>query len=640
MIKVIKGKFLVTLLVLSCYGTEIEELFKKYKEVTEISKKTRQEALGHYVVYTREDIERMGAYRLIDLLRSAPYMNILPNLFGFSNGNLPGTYLYVPSYVKVYINDHEISSLYFGSPFVVWEDIPLDNINHVEIYYFSGATSLGNEPAVIIIKMYTKSSKSEGILLSTRFGIDSRGNYDGSFLITKSPTKDLSYILMLNQRLRDRKDIFFNGNNIKRDSLNRYIYIQVKYKDTTVEFGEGHINRYPFMGLSFDRTPSSGKLKISERYLQITQNFLKDKSLKLQFSVDNNYRDYFEKNNEFVYIPTLWDFNNPLNNPVFYYENINFFKYTAFLKKDFKSKKNKLSLAFNYKNYDYRIRNRSFITAEGKSRYVTYITPFNKESVYSFILQDEYNLSSRNLILFDFRYDVYRRNGGFKDFKEYVLRLGYVSVPINNLYFKAFAQRFYQPPYFYHIDFSGEDLDVTEIPYYISSELNYRIKYSAFGVITAYAKIKDGIFPNENLIFENYRTDIYPYFLGFYYTFEKNSTKLILNYFKVFNFRKFYSPREGGYIRFFHSHRRFDFYSELIFRKGIRVKPYDLRLKNSYLLNVSFRYRLGFHKSVVLKGQNILNRDISYPFLDPISNSVIRVQPSDRVVSITFEYYM
>ncbi len=623
-----------------CYAIEIEELFEKYKEVSEISKKTRQEALGHYVIYTRDDIERMGAYRLIDLLRSAPYVNVLPNLFGFSNMNLPGTYMYVPSYVKVYIDDHEISSLYFGSPFVVWEDIPLDNINHVEIYYFSGAASLGNEPAAVIIKLYTKKPETEGVTFTTRIGIDNRGNYDGAFLITKSVNKNLSYIFMFNQRNRDRKDIEFNGKSLKRDSLNRYIYLQVRYKDTRIEFGEGHINRYPFMGLSLDRTPDSGKLKISKRFVQITQKFLKDKSLKFQFSIDNNYRDYFEKNAEFVYIPTLWNFDNLLNNPVIYHENINFYKYTTFLNKSFDLGKSKLSVGLNYKSYDYRIRTRSFTTPTGKTRYVKYVTPFNKEKIYSLLIQNQHNIDRKNLLTFDLRYDLFRRNGGFKDFKEYVFRIGYVSFPFENLYFKFFVQRFYIPPFFYHIDFSGRDLKTQKIPYYISAEISYRKKNSNYGIIMAYSKIKDGIFPDEKLLFKNLERSLYPYFVGFNYTYNRENTKLIINYFKTYNLKKYYSPKEGGHIRVFHSHRRFDFYSELVYRKGLRVEPLNLKLNDSFLLNFSVRYKLGRHKSIVFKGQNILNKDMKYPFYDPVSSKVVRVQPSDRTFSIMFEYYL
>ncbi len=619
------------------YSQELEQLLKKYIEVTEPSKKTVQESLGHYIVYTREDIDRMGAYRLIELLRSAPLGNMLPNLFGFNTFNYAGLYEYVPYYIKLYINDHEVSSLYFGSPFVVWEDIPLDNINHVEIYYFTGATSLGNEPAGLIIKLYTKDPSKESVILSSRFGISHRSGYNGAFVITDRPSKDLSYLFMFNQNFIERKDLYFSGSKIKRDSLNRYIFFHLNYKNTSIEFGDGHINRYTFLGLSLDRSSDKGKVKISERYIQFTQKFLEDKSLKLQFSVDNNNRDYYEYNQNLIFIPAFWDSSNILNNPVFYSENINFFKYTGFISKTFKTRVHEFMIGFNYKYYDYKIRRRNYITAIGQSVHREYITPFSKEKVYSLIAEDLLKINKNNLAILTFRYDLYNRNGGFKNYKEYIARFGYIYTPKKELTLKAFIQRHYFAPFFYHLDFAGRDLDTQKIPYYFSAELQYQKEGKKLSILYAYAKIEDSIAMDINTLrFRNLDRNYYPSSLNFIYEHRYRSGKFSFNYFKMFNV-SVYAPTEGGFIKYFRYNGNYDFYTELIYRKGVRIKNTNIKIKDSYDLNLSLRYKIDRKKSILVKAQNILGKGIKYPFINPLTNDILYIPTFERMYYLFFE---
>ncbi|NPA52851.1 MAG: hypothetical protein GXO22_08145 [Aquificae bacterium] len=633
-------KFLLIFIIIfniNVYSQELDTLLEEYIEVSEPSKKTIRESLGHYIVFTREDIEKMGFYRLIDVLKSIPLGNVLPNLFGFNTYNYAGLYDYVPFYVKLYINDHEVSSLYFGSPFLVWENIPLDNINHIEIYYFSGATSLGNEPAGLIIKLYTKDPSKENVILSSRFGISSRSSYDGAVLITDRPSKDLSYLFLINQSFIERKDFSFFSKKIKRDSLNRYIFFHLNYKDTSIEYADGHVNRYSFFGLSLDKAPDEAKLKISERYLQITQKLLENKSLKVQLSVDNNNRDYYEYNQNLIFIPAFWDNNNLFNNPVFYTEKINFFKYTAFISKEIKTKKHNLILGINYKYYNYKIRNRNYITALGESIYKNYITPFSKEKVYSLIVEDILNIDKKNLAILTFRYDIYDRNGGFKDYKEYISRLGYIHTFSKEIMMKTFIQRHYFVPFFYHLDFAGKDLDTQKIPFYISAELQYKTHNQKISVLYAYAKIKDSIAMDiQTLRFVNVDKSYYPSSLNLIYQKKYKNSKFSFNYFKMFNINA-YSPLEGGFLKYLKYNHKYDFYTELIYRKGFTIKNTDLYLDDSYDLNLSFRYKIDRKKSIILKGQNILGKGIKYPFINNLTNDVIYVPSFDREYFVIFE---
>ena len=630
--------FLVLFFVSYIYAQDIEYLFKKYVQLSQPYKKTLKETLGHYIVYTREDIEKMGAYRLVDLLKSVPFGSILPNLFGFATYNFGGIYDYVPFYTKLYINDHEVSSLYFGSPFVVWEDIPLDNIDHVEVYFFTGATAIGNEPTAMIIKLYTKDPTLENIPLYARLGTSSRGGYDTSFLFMNH-TGNLSYLVMFNQKFNDKKDLYLGGRHVKRDSLNRYIYAQVKYKDTSVEFGEGHINRYPFLGFALDGTPDSGKVFISERYIHLTQKFLDDKSLKLNISLDNNYRNFYISNQNLIYIPAFWDNTDLLNNPVYYDEKINFFKYNFYLSKIFKTKHHNLLVGSNVKYYDYRIRWRNYITASGSSMHRKYITPFTKEKVFSYFVEDIVKLNKKNVAIVSVRYDDYRRNGGFKDYKEYVARVGYVYAPSKKFTCKVFFQRYYIAPFFYHIDFAQRDLDTQKVPYYVSTEFLFKKENENLSIIIGTAKLKDTLTMKEPLIFSNDKKNYYPSILSITYDKKIDNFRIVLNYFKQSN-TGVYSPKSGGYIKLFNFGENYDFYTELIYRSSISFNLFDKRVKvdDSYDLNVSLKVKLDKKKSLTFKGENLLNKGIKYPFYIPLLDTVKYIPTFDRTIYIVFEY--
>ena len=626
---------------LSAFATNIEKLFKKYAKVAEPSRKTIRESLGHHYVYTREDIERMGAYRLIDLLRALPLGTMLPNLFGFSVYNFAGTYQYVPYYIKLYINDHEVSSLYFGSPFVVWEDIPLDNINHVEVYFLSGAISLGNEPAGIIIKMYTKDPKKENVLLTLRGGVSVRSGYDGSIVLTHAPDKNLSYLIMFNQKFRERKDLSINGKKIKRDGLNRYIFSSIRYKRFTIEFGEGYINRYPFFGLSLDHSPDRGKVKINERFISLAHTFLDDNSLKIVFSIDNNYRNYYEYNQNLIYIPAFWDNEHIYNNPVFYYESINFFKYNVSVSKLFRTKKHDFLFSFNYKHYDYQIRERKYETVIGESIRHKYITPLTSERVFSVSFEDTFKITHQNLLLLTLRYDIYSRNGGFKDYREPILRIGYLSRYKDKLTYKIFLQRYYFAPFFYHIDFAGKDLDTTKIPIYISTEVVYESKGNVYRIMLGHAKLKDVfIMHPETMKFFNLDKDIYTNLFNLNYIKKLNKSKVELNYFKV-STNYYTSPTEGGHIKYMRFTEKYDFYTELIYRNKAKFDFIPaIKVKDSLDLNVSFRYKIDKRKSIVIRGQNLFNKGVKYPFFNPATNQTIYVPTFDRNVYVYYEMHI
>jgi iron complex outermembrane receptor protein len=52
-----------------------------------------------------------------------------------------------------------MSSSSFGSAFMVWGEMPIEYIDHIEVYKGSSSVEFGNEVASTIIKLYTKKAQ-------------------------------------------------------------------------------------------------------------------------------------------------------------------------------------------------------------------------------------------------------------------------------------------------------------------------------------------------------------------------------------------------------------------------------------------------------------------------------------------------
>jgi iron complex outermembrane receptor protein len=130
------------------------------KRVTS-QKKTKNEALGHLTVYTRDDIERMQAHTLSDLLNTLRSFRYDENMFGMPDVLHQDSSLYSSDLVKIFINNYEITSAYSGSGLYIYGNIDLGFVDHVEIYEGSTSTNVNSEPSTVTIKIYSKDPKRE-----------------------------------------------------------------------------------------------------------------------------------------------------------------------------------------------------------------------------------------------------------------------------------------------------------------------------------------------------------------------------------------------------------------------------------------------------------------------------------------------
>ncbi|MEZ0323513.1 MAG: hypothetical protein ABWJ98_04290 [Hydrogenothermaceae bacterium] len=334
---------LLTVLPFVSYGKDIKEILSEYEEASDLSNKTKIENLGHYIVITRRELDIMQAYTLTDVLKSLKLYTYIPNRFGIYQLVSAGSSVGSNTSYKLFIDDHEVSSIHTDSPFLIFDRYPLDNIDHIKIYSGAGAVRIGNEPSLIIIKLYTKEPSRENASV-LRTSVSSRRDYTISFNDARV-IKDISYNLLISRSYENFPTYRLFSTNLSRDTKRNYLFLKLNYQDTSLDISFADVKRDAFGGLAVDFSSTFSRTSSQDFYINLTQKFLEDKSLKLNLSVDINRREGEFANDLAgggVFLAPIYPDNptsDSLKIPTYYYEKRDFNKYTLYISKEFKTEK-------------------------------------------------------------------------------------------------------------------------------------------------------------------------------------------------------------------------------------------------------------------------------------------------------------
>ncbi len=635
--KKLLGLYFTTLLILfnvSFAEENIEALLEEYKEQSELSKKTRDESLGYLYVFTRDDLERMQAYTLLDIVKLLRMQNLIITTFGQNATVASGDYPSLANYVKLYINDQDISSIDSNSPFFMFNNLPLDHIDHIEIYYLGSSVRLADEPAFLVIKAYTKLPERENTNF-IRGSVSSTRGYGFSFFDAREVDDNLSYLVYFNRSLINNKARELSNQHINNDSLENYLYLNIRYKGTRFEISGLHKNFYNFLGYSADGAPDKGKIKANEAYFLVSREFLQDKSLKLKFSLAYDQWNYSEKNDPLQggIVSFSSDFSNPAVKAT---GEVEFFKTyaSASISKVFNTKNNSLFLVTTYKSKDYSNFNLKYKYLLGNESDISDVFKLRKETIFTIAVENQFNINQSNLILAGIRYDAIQRDGGKKDFYPMTAKLGYIYVPKRDITFKTFlATNIITPSFFQELG-AKQNLDYEKYLIY-SFEFSYSKGNHKISLLAGWNKIKDKIAP-ENGFLVNLQNSYEASSVSVDYTYKFNKTdKLMLNYWKTFNVDLAGTPVEGGYVRLFKNFEKLYVYSDVVYRKGYEI--FGTKIESSYDLSLSLSYDINESIKVAFKGQNLLNNSLKTAFYIPTLMGIKPLRTIDRkyIFSIT-----
>ena len=151
--------------------TSLEDLMKV--EVTSVSKKEQSlsRTAAAVFVITQEDIERSGATNIPDLLRMVPGLDVAQinaNTWAVSSRGLNGQF---SNELLVLIDGRNVYTPTFGGVFWDTLDLPLENIERIEVIRGPGAAVWGEDAVNGVVSIIRKkASDSKGVLVTAGGG--------------------------------------------------------------------------------------------------------------------------------------------------------------------------------------------------------------------------------------------------------------------------------------------------------------------------------------------------------------------------------------------------------------------------------------------------------------------------------------
>jgi len=130
---------------------ELEELIETKVSISSLRPKPVYKSPGTVSVITSKDISNMPARHLTDILKTLPGFDVRYDNFGeyfVSSGGVDN-----PSNILMMINGHRFNDFYTGGALY---DIPVDNIEKVEIIRGPGSAMYGTNAMIAVINIITK----------------------------------------------------------------------------------------------------------------------------------------------------------------------------------------------------------------------------------------------------------------------------------------------------------------------------------------------------------------------------------------------------------------------------------------------------------------------------------------------------
>jgi len=584
--------------------TNMDTLLQQYKEESALSKQTKKDTSGLLYLYTREMLEKMQARTLKDVLKTVPGMNLyrVGNILTIAPAsNMP---MFVTG-VRILINDHDMSSSFNGSSYLLWSDVALDYIDHIEIYKGTSSIAFGSESAPIVVKLYTKDTNRE-IGSKVRFMLDNRGSSHASFYNAQKVNNNLSYFAYGHIDNIDNKKYHKQFNNqsyqYSSDTHAYNLYANIAYKKTTMELGAKESTENIFVGHGMQATPKDTSVKKSQKYLHITQKL--PQHFRVQLSLDHITYSQNSRDDNGIFIvdaPSVTRF-DPYDK-----DNI----YSVTVDKVFQSKNNKLTVGVFYKYKEFKFTKFNNAHVENALHY----NSLYAEDIYLFNENLKFVASIKENMLH------YKKEINHDNQLSYKAGINYKNNKLDtqllytHTYFIVPFMDYYNP---FRASTTAKKLHSPKSDIYIASAKYHFSKQNSLSLAVSYRSVKDPIVHNQNsgefLNRDGYTAKYIIPEMTFLHNFNHNN-RFDITFYDTYNYTdKLFSPKWGINTRLFNSYKKFDIYNELVYKSAYTDAITQKHLKASYDWTAALKYHVTEDFSVGLRGENILNTGLKQAY--------------------------
>jgi len=576
----------------------LDNLLRLYQTESELSNKTKDENAGSLVVYTRDDLERMQVETLKDILKSTRYFRYFENRLAEPDVLNADPVAYNSKYIKIYLNDTELFLPIFGTGLPLFGDIEMDFIDHVEIYQGFPSFEYAIDPALIIIKLYTKDPKKDAGS-RVKLLVASHNSHKENVYTSDITENDLAYFLYANHTSKIQDKYYLEGKTPKRDSQTNHFFASLKKSDYKLDFNVLQKKQDTFLGELPLALPKKATKDASYISASLSHTFLEDKSISFQLSYINTSGDY----------NTQYTAPIPIENYSIKEQNTNSNALTLITKKRFSFKTNSLTVGVQYRHKSFNLDD---ITIDGIAN--TTNQSYNREDIYSLFLEESLYLSENDLLGLSVMGQYYGRNRDMKNLTPLQLRLSYIK-SLGTFTSKTFLSKknIVPEPYMTATAYIGNpNLDI-EVYSAATEEFQYGTENIVSKAIMSYVHIDNFLLPSITGVIQNSKkaTNTYAASLELKYKFrEKDQIELRAETLKIVGTDEELDETYVNYLfRMLNSVSKFDIFNEVVVNSGYQ----DIPTAYDYSAGVRYAYSPDIH--IAFKGENIFNKGLKRKYL-------------------------
>lgn len=604
------------------HAENVESILQEYNQKNALSQKTIDENKGHLVLFTREKLEKMHAKTLKDVFKVAPVIYYHENRYGLpdplASGGLEP---YRSNFIRLYVDGVEVTQGWMGSGLMLYGDVNIDFVDHIEFYYMIPSFDTSVEPAYLTIFLYSKDPKRDsGGKLD--FVEGSRG-YNSQSVSYGQQTKDLSYMVNFSHTDAKRETIA-NGTAtpLSRDFERMQLFSYVKTEDQVFHLQVMKKDTDSLAGMSWDATPLVSQIDYLNLHLDYGIDF--DEHWRVQFVYDWLKTEMVQADD----LPLLWSDALGANTFNGVYKNST---YTAEVTYKETIGKNRISAGIKgrYKKLD------SF-ERDGEDALTS---PFTEEKIVSVFFQDQYAFSEQELLTLGVSYNHISRNGGVESDSLLQLRLGYIYSSEHWSY-KAYLYRtqFALEPFVRYLDISNLQEIEPQTTLGITQEIAYSDENYRLRLMLLMMQDEDGLVQNDTPDASG-ETKYFFAVMNYDYDIDLNNKvnmQLYYTHYKdIFNLDKLEDV--SGYLSLTNAYEKLDFYNGIVWHSN------SLDWKNYFDLTCAVSWNISEELTLTLKGENLLDKAKKSTLfrVDPVTSTLLtplQISPTDQRITIEMEY--
>ena len=600
-------------------ASEVERLLNNYTHKNDLSQKTIDENKGHLVLYTRERLEKMHAKTLKDVFKTTPVIYYHENRYALPDP-LSGSSFnpYLSNFIRLYIDGVEVTQGWLGSGLVLYGDMNIDFVDHIEFYYAVPSFESAVEPAYLTLFIYSKNPKQDsGGKLSL---IQGNRGYNGQSVSYGEQKEGYAYMVNLSHTDAKRKKIN-NGTNrpLSRDFERTQLFSYVKTENQIAHLQVMKKNTDSLAGFSLDATPLVSQINYLNVHMDYGIHFYEH--WRAQFAYDWLKSDLNQEDD----YPLI--FNTPLSQ--------NSIVSTT--------KNSTYSVELSYKNTlgEHRItsgikgrwKSLDSITLDGLGKVPI---GFTEENIFSLFLQDQYALSQAELLTFGAEYSKVYRNDSVNDDTLLQLRLGYIFTS------EAWSYKTYLYRTMFTLDPLSRQTSIQNLNFVpnqvtrgITQEVSYTEENYKARLMLLLMQDQDGFVQNTGSGKTQYFFTIFNYDYDFDMDNKINLQLYYARYKDIFNLDKL--EDFSGYLSSSNSYEKFDFYNAIVWHQN------SIDNINYFDVTSSVSWDVSENLTFTLKGQNILDKAKATGLfrISPTTGSMLKplsVSPIDQRVTFEVEY--